>query len=124
MFLDLCRHSFHVHSYYIFFFPILQALPTCAKEVIELLDILLRWFVLRLCESNTTCLLKVTGSLLGDICFYAHCKLSIYKYIPNFICALHVLTYHRCSLYSQYKTLLENSFFFIQFNLHELDYGF
>ncbi|OAY83553.1 protein MOR1 isoform X1 [Ananas comosus] len=36
-----------------------KALPTCAKEVIELLDILLRWFVLRLCESNTTCLLKV-----------------------------------------------------------------
>uniref|UniRef100_A0A804L7N6 Protein MOR1 n=1 Tax=Musa acuminata subsp. malaccensis TaxID=214687 RepID=A0A804L7N6_MUSAM len=29
------------------------------KEIIELLDILLRWFVLRLCESNTTCLLKV-----------------------------------------------------------------
>ncbi|KAJ8510590.1 hypothetical protein OPV22_001024 [Ensete ventricosum] len=29
------------------------------KEIIELLDILLRWFVLRLCVSNTTCLLKV-----------------------------------------------------------------
>jgi hypothetical protein len=39
--------------------PILQALPSSGKEVVELLDILLRWFVLRFCESNTTCLLKV-----------------------------------------------------------------
>ncbi len=37
----------------------MQALPSSRKEVIELLDILLRWFVLRFCESNTTCLLKV-----------------------------------------------------------------
>ncbi|KAL0442796.1 UNVERIFIED_CONTAM: protein MOR1 [Sesamum latifolium] len=29
------------------------------KELIEVLDILLRWFVLRFCESNTSCLLKV-----------------------------------------------------------------
>ncbi|XP_072953995.1 protein MOR1-like isoform X1 [Typha angustifolia] len=36
-----------------------KALPSSGKEVIELLDILFRWFVLRLCESNTTCLLKV-----------------------------------------------------------------
>lgn len=36
-----------------------KALPSIRKEVIELLDILLRWFVLRFCESNTTCLLKV-----------------------------------------------------------------
>ncbi|XP_008804673.2 protein MOR1-like isoform X2 [Phoenix dactylifera] len=36
-----------------------KALPTSVKEMIELLDILLRWFVLRFCESNTTCLLKV-----------------------------------------------------------------
>ncbi|XXG85325.1 hypothetical protein AAC387_Pa11g0421 [Persea americana] len=36
-----------------------KALPTCTKEIVELLDILLRWFVLRFCESNTTCLLKV-----------------------------------------------------------------
>lgn len=41
------------------FFSILQALPTCTKEIVELLDIILRWFVLRFCESNTTCLLKV-----------------------------------------------------------------
>ncbi|OWM77497.1 hypothetical protein CDL15_Pgr016894 [Punica granatum] len=36
-----------------------KALPSIMKEVIEVLDILLRWFVLRFCESNTTCLLKV-----------------------------------------------------------------
>uniref|UniRef100_A0A453FSX2 VHS domain-containing protein n=1 Tax=Aegilops tauschii subsp. strangulata TaxID=200361 RepID=A0A453FSX2_AEGTS len=36
-----------------------KALPSSGKEVVELLDILLRWFVLRFCESNTTCLLKV-----------------------------------------------------------------
>ncbi|KAF5193151.1 Mor1 [Thalictrum thalictroides] len=36
-----------------------KALPLNGKEVTELLDILLRWFVLRFCESNTTCLLKV-----------------------------------------------------------------
>ncbi|XP_073114484.1 protein MOR1 isoform X2 [Elaeis guineensis] len=36
-----------------------KALPRSVKEMIELLDILLRWFLLRFCESNTTCLLKV-----------------------------------------------------------------
>ncbi|KAJ6841944.1 protein MOR1-like [Iris pallida] len=36
-----------------------KALPSSVKEIIELVDILLRWFVLRFCESNTTCLLKV-----------------------------------------------------------------
>ncbi|KAM7500819.1 hypothetical protein LguiA_025233 [Lonicera macranthoides] len=36
-----------------------KALPSIAKELIEVLDILLRWFVLRFCESNTSCLLKV-----------------------------------------------------------------
>ncbi|AET01913.2 microtubule organization protein [Medicago truncatula] len=36
-----------------------KALPSTAKEVIEVLDILLRWFVLQFCKSNTTCLLKV-----------------------------------------------------------------
>ncbi|TKY51634.1 MOR1 protein [Spatholobus suberectus] len=36
-----------------------KALPSIAKEVVEVLDILLRWFVLQFCKSNTTCLLKV-----------------------------------------------------------------
>lgn len=36
-----------------------RALPTIVKEIIEVLDILLKWFVLRFCESNTSCLLKV-----------------------------------------------------------------
>ncbi|KAG2691631.1 hypothetical protein I3843_08G016800 [Carya illinoinensis] len=36
-----------------------KALPSVAKEIIEVLDILLRWFVLQFCKSNTTCLLKV-----------------------------------------------------------------
>jgi hypothetical protein len=53
-------------------YPILQALPSSGKEVIELLDILLRWFVLRFCESNTTCLLKV-------------CKLKIYRNLCPFV---------------------------------------
>ncbi|CAN4084015.1 unnamed protein product [Withania somnifera] len=36
-----------------------KALPSIGKELIEILDIVLRWFVLRICESNTSCLLKV-----------------------------------------------------------------
>ncbi|KAI8567609.1 hypothetical protein RHMOL_Rhmol02G0135000 [Rhododendron molle] len=36
-----------------------KALPSIGKEITEVLDILLRWFVLRFCESNTSCLLKV-----------------------------------------------------------------
>ncbi|KAL3627734.1 Protein MICROTUBULE ORGANIZATION 1 [Castilleja foliolosa] len=36
-----------------------KALPSMGKEFIEVLDILLRWIVLRFCESNTSCLLKV-----------------------------------------------------------------
>ncbi|KAI3709962.1 hypothetical protein L2E82_39732 [Cichorium intybus] len=36
-----------------------KALPSIAKEIIEVLDVLLKWFVLRFCESNTSCLLKV-----------------------------------------------------------------
>lgn len=36
-----------------------KVLPSIGKELIEVLDIVLRWFVLRFCESNTSCLLKV-----------------------------------------------------------------
>ncbi|CAH1448437.1 unnamed protein product [Lactuca virosa] len=36
-----------------------KELPSIAKEIIEVLAILLKWFVLRFCESNTSCLLKV-----------------------------------------------------------------
>lgn len=36
-----------------------KAIPDHIKEMIELADILLKWSVLRFCESNTTCLLKV-----------------------------------------------------------------
>ncbi|KNA20108.1 hypothetical protein SOVF_055370 [Spinacia oleracea] len=36
-----------------------RALPSVVKDLIEVMDIVLRWFVLRFCESNTTCLLKV-----------------------------------------------------------------
>ncbi|CAA3011554.1 MOR1 isoform X1 [Olea europaea subsp. europaea] len=36
-----------------------KGLPSIGKEIIEVLDILLKWFVLRFCESNTSCLLKV-----------------------------------------------------------------
>eukprot|EP01018_Ginkgo_biloba_P025077 Gb_07658 [translate_table: standard] len=40
-----------------------KAIPTHAKEIIEIIDVLLRWAVLRFCESNTTCLLKVLDFL-------------------------------------------------------------
>eukprot|EP00252_Welwitschia_mirabilis_P027944 TRINITY_DN9838_c0_g1_i1.p1 TRINITY_DN9838_c0_g1~~TRINITY_DN9838_c0_g1_i1.p1 ORF type:complete len:2078 (+),score=475.99 TRINITY_DN9838_c0_g1_i1:649-6234(+) len=36
-----------------------KAISTHRKEMTEIIDILLRWTVLRFCESNTTCLLKV-----------------------------------------------------------------
>ncbi|GER36495.1 microtubule organiziation 1 family protein [Striga asiatica] len=36
-----------------------KALPSMGREFVEVFDILLRWFVLRFCESNTSCLLKV-----------------------------------------------------------------
>ncbi|KAG5622631.1 hypothetical protein H5410_007849 [Solanum commersonii] len=36
-----------------------KVLPSIGKELIEILDIVLRWFVLRFCESNTSCILKV-----------------------------------------------------------------
>ncbi|TMX02249.1 hypothetical protein EJD97_022255 [Solanum chilense] len=36
-----------------------KVLPSIGKELIEVLDIVLRWFVLRFCESNTSCILKV-----------------------------------------------------------------
>ncbi|XP_073061679.1 LOW QUALITY PROTEIN: protein MOR1-like [Primulina eburnea] len=36
-----------------------KALPSIKMEVIEVLDVLLKWFVMRFCESNTSCLLKV-----------------------------------------------------------------
>nr|GMD09039.1 Protein MOR1 [Ipomoea batatas] len=36
-----------------------KALHSIGKEIIAILDIVLRWFVLRFCESNTSCLLKV-----------------------------------------------------------------
>ncbi|KAF9673107.1 hypothetical protein SADUNF_Sadunf11G0114300 [Salix dunnii] len=36
-----------------------KALPSIGNEIVEVLDILLKWFVLQFCKSNTTCLLKV-----------------------------------------------------------------
>ncbi|KAI5081631.1 hypothetical protein GOP47_0001374 [Adiantum capillus-veneris] len=40
-----------------------KAVPDHAKEMIELVDVLFKWSVLRFCESNTTCLLKVLDFL-------------------------------------------------------------
>ncbi|XP_024517263.1 protein MOR1 [Selaginella moellendorffii] len=40
-----------------------KAIPTHTKDIAEISDILLRWIVLRFCESNTTCLLKVLDFL-------------------------------------------------------------
>ncbi|XP_043688647.1 protein MOR1 isoform X3 [Telopea speciosissima] len=55
-----------------------KVLPSIGKEIIELLDIFLRWFVLRFCESNTTCLLKVLEFLpeLFDILKDEGCTLT------------------------------------------------
>lgn len=36
-----------------------KAIPSHGKEMVEIVDVLMRWTVLRFCESNTTCLLKV-----------------------------------------------------------------
>lgn len=44
------------------------------REVIEVLDILLKWFVLRFCESNTSCLLKVNRILLISVIFCQHAR--------------------------------------------------
>ncbi|KAK1431917.1 hypothetical protein QVD17_08714 [Tagetes erecta] len=44
-----------------------RALPTIAKDLIEVIDVLLKWFVLRFCESNTSCLLKVL-EFLPELC--------------------------------------------------------
>ncbi|KAI8525472.1 hypothetical protein RHMOL_Rhmol13G0233000 [Rhododendron molle] len=41
-----------------------KALPLMVKEIFEVLDIVLRWCVLRFCESNKACLLKVLDFLL------------------------------------------------------------
>ncbi|KZV45890.1 hypothetical protein F511_32448 [Dorcoceras hygrometricum] len=40
-----------------------KSLPSIKTEVTEVLDILLKWFVMRFCESNTSCLLKVLDFL-------------------------------------------------------------
>jgi hypothetical protein len=40
-------------------FCALQSLASHIKEMIELVDVIFKWSVLRFCESNTTCLLKV-----------------------------------------------------------------
>lgn len=65
---------------YTIFYCTSQALPSIAKEVIEILDILLRWFVLQFCKSNTTCLLKVQFSfyfIFHEIC-YIGSKFNVY----------------------------------------------
>lgn len=48
----------HMNLLYLF-----QVLPSIGKEIVEVLDILMKWFVLQFCKSNTTCLLKVCNLL-------------------------------------------------------------
>lgn len=48
-----------MHNFKFHFQSLCQALPTIRKEMIEVLDIMLRWFVVQFCKSNTTSLLKV-----------------------------------------------------------------
>ena len=65
-----------------------QALPSIAKEVIEVLDILLRWFVLQFCKSNTTCLLKVSiifVFVVMPVSFFSSFSLQMYGVSCNFI---------------------------------------
>ena len=63
-----CLKLFLIKSF-IYSSSSLQALPSLSKEIIEVLDILLRWFVLQLCKSNTTCLLKVICNCF--FCYYS-----------------------------------------------------
>lgn len=50
---------------------LLQQLPDVADAAVSCLDLLLRWAVLRLCDANTQCLLKVL-----DLCtaLFAVCQ--------------------------------------------------
>jgi cytoskeleton-associated protein 5 len=63
---------YQIETYMFFFF---QALPSIGKEIIEVLDILLRWFVLQFCKSNTTCLLKVYIYIFFPFC---HCSVTLH----------------------------------------------
>jgi len=49
---------------------LLMQLPDIADAAVSCLDLLLRWAVLRLCDANTQCLLKVLDLLkaLFDVC--------------------------------------------------------
>ena len=49
---------------------LLMQLPDVAEAAVSCLDLLLRWAVLRLCDANTQCLLKVLDlcKALFDVC--------------------------------------------------------
>lgn len=49
---------------------LLMQLPDIADAAVSCLDLLLRWAVLRLCDANTQCLLKVLDlcKALFDVC--------------------------------------------------------
>ena len=73
----------HSKMSYLQTFLILQALASIGKDIIEVLDILLRWFALQFCKSNTTCLLKVYLRLSLNTCFlstFLHTLFSIWDF--------------------------------------------
>lgn len=95
-----CFRRYVFHSFFIIFSKlkltmwahssnwIIQALPSIAKEIIEVLDILLKWFVLRFCESNTSCLLKVNLFL-----FIYLLKFGWFSYVVNLRVYIYFLKY-------------------------------
>lgn len=65
-------------------------LPSIGKELIEVLDIVLRWFVLRFCESNTSCILKVCSySFYLSFSLMLSCYFSSIAFFPVVILVLH-----------------------------------
>ena len=65
-----------------------QALPTIKKEIIEVLDILLRWFVLQFCKSNTTCLLKVWSLCFRSLLFPSFLSVTVsWVFCSNHVCS-------------------------------------
>lgn len=73
--------------------------------MIEILDILLKWFVLRFCESNTSCLLKVFRFLL-DCLFISVSMLRVLDcefiyHLPMMLCCQKIYLFGPVSVKSQ-----------------------
>lgn len=79
-----------------YFFCTFQALPSIGKELIEVLDVVLRWFVLRFCESNTSCILKVCSySFYLSFSLMLSCYFSSAAFFHEVISVRTVIIFHR-----------------------------